>query len=176
MLKDFEKIKYLISIVLSAFFLNWYNRLCMLCYKSTMCKQNMCFFKYSLIGAVIVTAIEWMKIKSTFICSFKLQHYRSICEKKNYQCNTARVFSQSHLELNYQCNTARVFSQSHLELNANENVRCIQEKKWKVIIQTDCKFKIIWLERVNKSVINLFIDSPFLKWSPYKLTPPIFHT
>ena len=159
MLKDFEKIKYLISIVLSAFFLNWYNRLCMLCYKSTMCKQNMCFFKYSLIGAVIVTAIEWMKIKSTFICSFKLQHYKSICEKKNYQCNTARVFSQSHLEL-----------------NANENVRCIQEKKWKVIIQTDCKFKIIWLERVNKSVINLFIDSPFLKWSPYKLTPPIFYT
>ena len=162
--------------MLSAFFLNWYNRLCMLCYKSTMCKQNMCFFKYSLIGAVIVTAIEWMKIKSTFICSFKLQHYKSICEKKNYQCNTARVFSQSHLELNYQCNTARVFSQSHLELNANENVRCIQEKKWKVIIQTDCKFKIIWLERVNKSVINLFIDSPFLKWSPYKLTPPIFYT
>ena len=94
---------------------------------------------------------DWrMKIKSTFICLFTFQpyhRYKSFSDTKNPNFNASQIFSHSHFKL-----------------DANENIRFIQEKKWKETIQTHCKFKIIWLKLIDKSVINFFINAPFLKW------------
>ena len=115
-------------------------------------------FNYSVIGRVLIWVTEWMKIKYTFICLFLLQPpLPTLIWHKKYHCNVSRMFFHYHLKL-----------------NASENVRCIHEN-WKEIVQTDCKFKFIWLKKTSRYVINPF--TPFFKKAPYIYTHPLnFYT
>ena len=59
------------------------------------------------------------------------------------------------------------------QAKANENVWFSQVKIWKDIVQTYCKFKVIWIKLINKSVINFFVIYGTIKLIFQVLHPPL---
>ena len=107
MLKQCKKLKYIIFIVLSPFFLNWCKRLCTLCYKPTMFNQNVCHVYSSFSDMSCTYSFNWKNKNQIYSHMF---FYIATTTGNAYMAQKIPMYRSSHRRCSVRKSVVRNFA------------------------------------------------------------------